>query len=192
MGLFFKNRLQRRLLAHTFTHSDEEFYVRELAQLIQEDPGNLSRALKKLEAEGLYISHIRGNSKFYSLNKNYPLYDELKKVIFKTHGVAGSLKNLVYGLKEVALSFLYGSYARDLENKTSDVDLVVVGSISHHKLTPEIRDLEKKIHREINFTIYSPDEFERERQKRGSFLHTVLKDRIFMLKGDPHAAKLDS
>ena len=81
MALFFKNRLHRRLLAHTFTHHDEEFYVRELAELIHEDPGNLSRELKKLEAEGLFESRIRGNSKFYSLNKNYPLYNEIKKVV---------------------------------------------------------------------------------------------------------------
>ncbi|HLF17690.1 MAG TPA: nucleotidyltransferase domain-containing protein [Candidatus Omnitrophota bacterium] len=184
MTPFFKNRLQRRLLAHAFTHPDQDFYVRELAELIHEDPGNLSRELKKLEAEGLYVSRIRGNSKFYSLNKSYPLYDEIKKVVFKTHGVAGSLKNLLHGFNDVSLAFLYGSYAKDMENKTSDVDLAVVGSVSHHKLTQAVRDLEKKLNREINFTIYSPEEFQDEKNKKGSFLHTVLKGRIFMLKGD--------
>ena len=191
MTLFFKNRLQRRLLAHTFTHPDQDFYVRELADLIGEDPGNLSRELKKLEAEGVYLSHIRGNSKFYSLNKDYPLYSELKKVIFKTHGVAGSLANLVGGFKDISLAFIYGSYAKDMENKTSDVDLIVIGRVSHHKLTQEVRELEKQIHREINFTIYSPEEFDREKKKKGSFLNVVLKDRIFMLKGNLSAAKLD-
>ncbi len=191
MTIFFKNRLQRRLLAHTFTHPGQDFYVRELAALIAEDPGNLSRELKKLEAEGLYVSHVRGNSKFYSLNKNYPLYDELKKVIFKTHGVAGALSKLVNGFKDISVSFIYGSYAKDMENKASDVDLVVVGQVSHHKLTQQIRELEKQIHREINFTLYSLEEFDREGRKKGSFLNLVLKDRIYTLKGDPRAAKLD-
>ncbi len=191
MTLFFKNRLQRRLLAHTFTHPDQDFYVRELAELIGDDPGNLSRELKKLETEGLFLSHVRGNSKFYSLNKKYPLYDELKKVVFKTHGVAGSLANAVGGFKDILLSFIYGSYAKDMENRTSDVDLVVVGRVSHSQLTQEIRELEKKIRREINFTLYSPDEFEREKKKKGSFLNLILKDRIFLLKGDPSAAKFD-
>ena len=77
--LFLKTRLRKRLLAYTFTHPDEDFYVRELAGLIGEDAGNLSRELRRLEADGLYKSITRGKEKFYSLNKDYPLFQELKK-----------------------------------------------------------------------------------------------------------------
>lgn len=191
MSLFFKNKLQRRLLTHTFTHPDQNFYVRELAKLISEDPGNLSRELKKLEEEGLYISHVRGNSKFYSLNKNHPLYADLKKIIFKTHGVAGTLATLVSGFKDISTAFIYGSYAKDREGKASDIDVIVIGRVSHHKLTQEIRKLEQQIHREINFTTYSPEEFELEKRKKGSFLNVVLKDRTVLLKGNLSVAKLD-
>ena len=54
MLLFLKTKLRKKLLAHAFTHPDRKFYVRELAELIKEDPGNLSRELRKLEEEGLY------------------------------------------------------------------------------------------------------------------------------------------
>jgi DNA-binding MarR family transcriptional regulator len=58
--------------------------VRELASYIHEDPGNLSRELRRLEDEGLYQSVTRGRIKLYSLNKGYPLFRELKAIIFKT------------------------------------------------------------------------------------------------------------
>jgi predicted transcriptional regulator with HTH domain len=42
------SKLKRKLLTYSFTHPDESYYVRELAYLTQEDPGNLSRELKRL------------------------------------------------------------------------------------------------------------------------------------------------
>ena len=74
MSVILNTRLRRRLLTYSFTHPDENYYVRELSSLIDEDPGNLSRELRKLEEEGLFASFTRGRAKFYSLNKQYPLY----------------------------------------------------------------------------------------------------------------------
>ena len=180
---FLNTRLRRRLLAFTFSHAGENFYVRELAGLIQEDAGNLSRELRKLEREGLFTSHVRGNSKFYVLNPKYSLFDELKRIVFKTTGVAGSLKGVIDAYPEISRAFIYGSYARDRENAASDVDLVVVGQFSRDKFVRQVRGLEVKLRREINFTAYTEEEFKKEKKKAGGFLNTVLKERPFMLKG---------
>lgn len=183
MSVLLNTRLRRKLLAYSFTHSDENYYVRELSSLIDEDPGNLSRELRKLEAEGLYVSFTKGKAKFYSVNKNYPLFKELKKIIFKTEGVEGSLKEIVLKYKGIALTFIYGSYAKNEEKKTSDIDLVVVGKINRDHFTNDIRNLETKLNREINFTVYTEDEFAKERKNEGGFLNLVLKDKFIILKG---------
>jgi len=186
--LFLKTRLRKRLLAYTFTHSEENFYVRELAALINEDPGNLSRELRRLEAEGLYKSVARGKEKFYSLNRDYSLFQELKKMIFKTEGVAGTLKSLIDGYPGISLAFLYGSYAKEQEKASSDIDLIVVGQLARDKFTRQIRGLEEKFNREINFNAYTKEEFDKERRKEGGFLDVLLKERIFLLKGQWNAA----
>ena len=80
MSVLLGTKLRKNLLAFSFNHQDESFYVRELSGLIRQDPGNLSRELRKLEEEGIYSSTIRGNVKFYSLNNAYPLFRELKKI----------------------------------------------------------------------------------------------------------------
>src|SRR4030042_6094379 len=126
MSVLLNTKLRKRLLTYSFTHSDENYYVRELSSLIDEDPGNLSRELKKLEDEGLYTSVTKGRVKLFSLNKKYPLFRELKGIIFKTEGVEGSLKEVVSRFKGIALAFIYGSYANDKEKKASDIDMVVV------------------------------------------------------------------
>lgn len=143
----------------------------------------MSRELRKLEGEGLFTSQVRGNSKFYVLNPQYSLYDEIKKIIFKTTGVAGSLKGVMDAYPGISRAFIYGSYAREQENAGSDVDLVVVGQFPRDKFTRQIRGLEAKLRREINFTAYTEEEFKKEKKKTGGFLNTVLKDRPFVLKG---------
>jgi hypothetical protein len=37
--------------------------------------------------------------------------------------------------------------------------------------------------REINFTVYTQEEFEKEKGKEGGFLNLILKEKIIMLKG---------
>ena len=161
--------------------------MRELASLIQEDPGNLSRELKRLEDEGLYTSAVKGRVKVFSLNKRYPLFKEMKKIVSKTEGVRGSLEELVRRHPGIRLAFLYGSYAKEREKRSSDIDLVIVGEFARSPFTRDIRALESKLNREINFTRYTRDEFEKERRKEGGFLNLILKDRIVVLKGEPGA-----
>jgi predicted nucleotidyltransferase len=183
MSVLLNTKLRKKLLTYSFTHPDENYYVRELSGLIEQDPGNLSRELRVLEEEGLYTSVTRGRVKLYSLNKKYPLFRELKKIIFKTEGVEGSLKAIVGRFKGISLAFVYGSYAREREKKTSDIDLIAVGKFPRNKFTRDIRNLEFKLGREINFTIYTREEFEKERKKEGDFLNLILKGRVVILKG---------
>jgi len=187
VSLLLNTKLRKKLLTYSFTHFDENYYVRELAGLINEDPGNLSRELRKLEEEGLYTSFSKGGLKYFSLNKNYPLFDELKKIIFKTEGVEGSLKELVSKYQNIVLAFMYGSYTKNREKRSSDIDLIVVGKIPQDKFTGDIHNLESKLNREINFTFYSEEEFKKERKKEGGFLNIILNDAIILLKGKLHA-----
>ena len=46
--ILLENKLRKKLLTYSFTHPDESYYVRELANLIGMDAGNLSRELKNL------------------------------------------------------------------------------------------------------------------------------------------------
>ena len=170
-------------MGYVFTHTDEDYHVRGLAVLIDEDPGNLSRELRKFEKEGLFISRIRGRAKFYSLNKNYPLYKNLKEIIFKTEGVEGSLKNLIDRFPRISLAFIHGSYAKGTEKTSSDIDLVLVGAFSEPILTKAVRKLEAKLNREINFSAYTKSEFGKEKNNKGGFLNLILNERIILLKG---------
>lgn len=92
--LFYLTRssLKKRLLVHFFTHPNEKLYLREIAAKIHVDPANLSREFRALEKEGVFVSEKKGLQKYFSLNRNYPLYEELKAVILKTAGYQAPAK----------------------------------------------------------------------------------------------------
>lgn len=185
MSLLLGNRLRKRVLGYVFTHKGEKYYVRELAAMIGEDPGNLSRELRRLETEGIFVSSIKGREKFYSLDPKYPLFEEVGRIVFKTEGVEGSLRKLLEGFVGVKTAFIYGSYAKGEEKTGSDVDLAVIVAedFDEDKFVASVRSLERKLSREINYTAYRESEFAEKRKEKGSFVAAIVKGRKLLLKG---------
>ena len=179
-----RSRLRQNLLSYFFTNPDAKLYLREVASTLKEDPGNLSKEFAKLEKEGVFTSTLRGNQKHFSLNKSYPLYKELKSIIFKTIGVEGSLKELIESTDGISFSFIYGSFAQNKENTISDIDLLIVGGPNEDDLMQKIENLEKKLQREINYNIYPEEEFKKKIRKKDSFILNILKRPKTLLKGN--------
>ena len=181
---FTGSKLKSKLLSYFFTNPEKSFYVRELGIILNEDPGNLSRELRKLEQEGIFISSTKGLVKLYSLDKKYPVFNDLKNIIFKTEGIEGSLRQLVSEYAGIEVAFIYGSYAKGKEKGNSDIDIVVVGSFPRDEFTRKLRILESRLNREANFSSYTKAEFYKESKKKGGFLNMVIKGKIILLKGN--------
>lgn len=178
-----KSRLRQKILLYFFTNPDARLYLREISLILKVDPGNLSKEFAKLERERIFVSEIRGNQKYFSLNKNYPLYEELKSIIFKTIGVEGSLRDIIEDTDGILFSFIYGSFAESKEINISDIDLLIVGNLDEDKLMERIENLEKKLQREINYNIYPEKEFKERIRKKDSFILNILERPKIILKG---------
>ena len=176
--------LRRKVLAYFFTNPESKLYLRELASIIREDPANLSRELSRLEKEGIFVSQKCGNQKFFSLNRRYPLYKELKSIIFKTAGVVGSVRQVLEKVGNVKLAFVYGSFARAKENYLSDIDMVIVGRPDEDELIKHLDRLEERLQREINYRLYTPGELQKESKEKEPFVLEILRGRKVMVIGN--------
>lgn len=172
----------QKILAYFFTNPEKKHYVRELAALLDEDAGNLSRALKKLEDEKIFLVSYIGKQKFFSLNKNHPLFAELKSLVEKTIGVAGALEKEIPKIRGISQGFIYGSWAKRQPSLGSDIDLFLVGKFDEEKLLKVIAKLEKRLGREINYVFFAPKEFRRAK-KLNSFVQGVMKSPKIMIVG---------
>ncbi|MBU0533997.1 MAG: nucleotidyltransferase domain-containing protein [Candidatus Omnitrophica bacterium] len=132
---------------------------------------------------GLLNIETEANRKYYSVNKDFPLFSELKSIILKTAGIGDKLKSLVKGYENIQIAFIYGSYAKNSENLSSDIDLFIIGDATLKDLQKVIIQSEKELRREINCTIFPPEEFKQKRKVHNHFITTVLKEPKIFLKG---------
>ena len=171
--LELRSKARRRLLAYYFTNPAARHHLRDLAERLAIDPSNLSKELWRLEREGLFRSEISGRQKYFQLNREYPLYHEVRSIVAKTIGaiplIAQSLKR-VEGISE---AYLYGSFARNQQDAASDIDVLVIGNPGSEALAEAVRKLERQLGREINYTVLSRKEFESRRKRKDAFLEDV-------------------
>ncbi|MHB1276065.1 MAG: archaellum operon transcriptional activator EarA family protein [Candidatus Humimicrobiaceae bacterium] len=182
-----KSKVRRKILSYFFSNTEQELYLREIARLIDEDPGNLSKELSKLEKEQLFISRFRGNQKYYYLNKEYPLFNEIKSVVFKTTGVKGLIQNLVTNSNGVIAAFIYGSYANNTENSYSDIDLCLIidnNVFNDDAFVIEINKIEKTISRDIEYIYYSEVEWNQKVRSQESFILNLISQPKIILIGE--------
>jgi predicted nucleotidyltransferase len=179
-----KSKLREDLLTLYFTNHDKKYYLRELERILNYSVGNIRRELIKLESAGLFLSEKKGNQLYYYLNQSYPLFDELKSIIFKTSGVSRLLYDVLINFKGITHAFIYGSFAKGEERENSDIDLMIIGKINEDKLINELNKLEQKLQREINYNLYSKDEFEEKKEKGNSFILDIIEGKKIFLIGN--------
>lgn len=183
----FKSKTRRAVFNLYFTNPEAEYYLRELERTLSLPVSMIRKELLQLEKEGLFVSYRKGNLVYYHINKSYPLFAELKSIVFKTIGIQGLLKELLGKIKGIDVAFIYGSFARNSENAASDIDLFVIGNPNENELVREINSAEKAIKREINYTLYSAAEFKKKKRAKDSFILDLLENPRIFLTGDKDA-----
>ena len=178
-----KSKTRQALYQLYFTNPQSEYYLRELERILDIPVSMIRKELIRLEDDGLFLSRKKGNQRYYYLNKEYPLFDEFKSIIFKTIGVKGLLKEKLAAILGIETSFIYGSYAKNMENPQSDIDVFIIGDADEKRIIDATRRLEEKLKREINYTLYSRSEFNAKKRKKDSFILEVLKERKEFLIG---------
>lgn len=177
-----QSKLRSKLLQFYFSHPEKEYYLRQLERLLEQPVAYIRRELLNLEEEGIFLSQMKGRQKYFRLNKDYPLYEEIKKIVFKTIGVAGSLKTVLQKIGNIQIAFIFGSFASKKEDSKSDIDLMIIGNPKEDELISLILRLEKKLAREINYRIYTKKDLKEKAKQKDSFIESVLGgSKIFLI-----------
>lgn len=179
-----KSKLREDLLTLYFINPDEKYYLRQLERILNHSVGNIRRELIKLESAGLFLSENKGNQVYYYLNKSYPLFNELKNIIFKTSGVPKLLFDVLKNFNDVTHAFIYGSFAKGELRKDSDIDLLIIGKINEDELINKLNKLEQKLQREISYTLYSKKELNQEKERKNPFLLDIVKGKKIIILGN--------
>jgi predicted nucleotidyltransferase len=176
-----RSKITTAVLNYFFLNPEESLYVNELVRKLELDKRNLVKKIRELEEEGILKNQKRGNLKFYSINKKYPLYDEYRRIVLKSIGFEAELKKIIEDTKGVKGAYIYGSYVKNKMDINSDIDLLVIGSHQIIPLQRNLNKLQKKIDREINVVNIDENEFKKRKKNKDPFILSVFKNRYIKI-----------
>jgi predicted nucleotidyltransferase len=181
-------RARRAILALLFGRAGEAFYLRQVAELTGLAVGSIQRELANLVRAGLVVRTAKGHQVYFRANEASPIYPELVGLVTKTAGVAGLLRAALAPLarkKVITVAFIYGSIAAGEQQSSSDVDLMIIGSIELKSVVPVVRRVEEQIGREVNPTIYRPEDFRQRLAAGEHFLSRIIaRPRMMLIGGE--------
>lgn len=161
-----------------------ELHLRELSRLSGLGLGPWQRELAKLERLDLVHSRKDGNRRTFHANKEHPLFSELVSLVAKTSGLRGILADALKGLEGIRVAFVFGSLAAGSGKASSDVDLMVIGTIGLREIAPRLRPAMDSMGREINPVVMSPASFSSKLRNGDAFLKNLMvAEKLFIVGG---------
>ncbi|MBN1826389.1 MAG: nucleotidyltransferase domain-containing protein [Candidatus Eisenbacteria bacterium] len=171
----FPNQAVPDILSLFLMNPDREFYQREIAEKAGVTVLQVQRALKRIEEAGFAERNRRGNRVYYRARRDHPAYEDLKGILLKTVALGDRLREVFRPLRgEVTLAFVFGSFASGAESKGSDIDLMIVGSLSSRKAASLIGPLGRELDREFNPVLYPVEEFRAKAREGNPFIRSVI------------------
>jgi predicted nucleotidyltransferase len=187
------SRTRGGVFRELFSHP-QGVHLRELERRIGVNSRQLLRELRLLRAAGILTSEHVGNLVLYRFNRDCPVYDEIQSLARKTVGLADVMRQALEPFRErVELAYIFGSFARGEERADSDVDLMIVGSVTRRELATPLREAADGLKREINAVFYTAAEYAKALNEHDSFVHRVhVGPRLGILIGSNHEPRRDA
>ncbi len=188
--LDFRSKARRSLLAYYFANPAARHHLRDLAARLSIDPSNLSKELSRLERDGLFRSELSGRQKYFRLNRQYPLFHEVRKIVEKTVGAGPLIAQSLKQIEGIDEAYLYGSFADNQQDSASDIDVLVIGNPPEESLARVAQKLERQLGREINYTVLTPREFAARRARKDAFIENVWHNKSVLLSAPDEQIKV--
>jgi DNA-binding transcriptional ArsR family regulator len=177
------SKVKAAVLHLLFLEEGRELHVRELARQAGLSDGTVRQELARLAGLGVVTARRSGNRTYYRAETSHALHRDLRGLVLKTSGVAGVLRDALAG-DEIPVAFIFGSTAAGTDRAGSDVDLMVIGSLSLRELTSRLSGVAERLEREVNPHVFTAKEWAERRRRGDHFLTSVMAAPRTFVKGD--------
>lgn len=171
---FMISRVRVKLMELFFQNPEELYYVRQITRQIKEEINAVRRELDKMLEYGLLKSEERGNRLYYFLNQNYLFYAELQQMVAKSVGLGQKLRKLRRKLGTIDFVMFSSEFVGGKPPRQDRVDVLVVGDVVLPEVQTLIKQEEERRGHEINYTVFSSEEFTFRKTRRDPFVMEIL------------------
>lgn len=150
----FTSNARVKLLNLFLLNPDDEFFIRELTRKLNEQINSVRRELDNLKKIGLLKSKARNRKKYYQVDTNFLLYNELKSIVTKAGSEREGIAKKIAKLGQIDMLVLSGVFV----GRQSQADLLIVGEVDSDALA-DLLDREMENEEPMRFTIMRKDDF---------------------------------
>lgn len=168
------SRARVRMLELFFLNPEEMYYVRQIARQTKEEVNAVRRELERLLGSGLLKSEERGNRLYYYLNNKHLYYQELMQIVIKSSGLGKKIRRYRRKLGKLDFVMFSGKYISGEDSVQNEVDMLFIGDVVLAELKEMIKEEEQRLGREINYAVFSLDEFNFRKTRRDPFVLDIL------------------
>lgn len=184
------SRVKAEIFRLLFGVTPRELHVREIERQSGLADATVRQELRRLSGLGIVESRQDGNRMYYRANTRHPLYPDIRNLVLKTDGLVDVLRAALES-PDIQVAFVFGSIAAGTETAESDIDLMVIGTISLRQLSKLLSGLATRVGREINPHIFTVKEFAQRKKVHDHFLSAVLSGtKIFVIGNEDGLTRL--
>lgn len=158
-----------KLMQQFLLHPEEEFYIRELTRMLDEQINSLRRELENLEAMGMLTSKEKNRKKFYTVNPHFIILNELTSIVRKTNKDNEALLKKIAKSGSIDLLMLGGAFIKD---ENGDVDIFIVGDIDKTELEEQMEALFPNV--QLRYNSMKKEDFLYRIAIKDSFIHKLF------------------
>jgi DNA-binding transcriptional regulator YhcF (GntR family) len=188
LSKLFGSTARVKILKFFLSRVDEQFYIRQIARELSLQLNSVRRELDNLENFGILQSVNESgetqdkkakikktDKKYYLVNKNFILFEEIKALFLKAHVLyEKDFAEKVLTVGKPKLMIMTGLFV-NIDN--APTDLLIVGRFNKGKLVETIRELEIEMGREFNYTVMDMKEYIYRRDITDVFLYEILENK---------------
>ena len=154
LGELITSKTRLRLLVKFFISQANKGYLNGLANEMGESTNSIRKELNHLYDAG-YLNKVKSNNKIeYNVNTRHPLYDTLRKVVYKHLGLEDIVETVLERMGNVEKIIITGDYAKGIDS--GSIEVVLVGRNLDFNYTSQLENkIEKLINRSVTFYLTS-------------------------------------
>lgn len=183
----FGSKTRVRLLRLFLNNQKDAYYVRELTRKIKAQINAVRNELENLIVMGVIVTtdapenegdkkvRSSGQRKYYRINTESVLFPELRALFLKARVLLE--KNFVRKVSQTGSIVHLSLTGYFVGTEDSVTDIFIVGRVNRTKLVSVIRNFEREVGREINYTVMTPQEYKYRRDVTDKFLYSILESK---------------
>lgn len=170
----FTSKVRVKLIRFFYLHPTEEFHMRKINQLLNEQINAVRRELQNLEDTTFIISRKMGAKKLYKINTNFILYNEFRSLILKSQGIG----NIIYVRKKelgnIKFAVLTHTYLNRENSSHDNPDLIIVGEPNLDLLIESIVQAEFIENKKLHYKIYTEKDFQISKKRNDIIIYSAM------------------